>query len=445
MAERLVLAQLVIDENGVVTGLANINDGLKKTQQESDRTGKKVEGLGGFFTRLEKRMFSMQAIAGAVLGGFTVASAIQGIKSLIETVASADTGFALLKATTKGFYEAVVGDGTKHVTIFHDAIVRLTQVVTILQIAFEELSNPQGPVGKALQMMLKFSVGGLVVTGLAKIAEATETIFGKLSEPGGPLERFAKRFQEIQDAAGTNANPDFALRDVPITGGKQFGIGETTTDREGNIKAQRVDEATGLFGVSGIAVFTAPKVLSDFRNAVQTTLQTLGNLHSSITGIQFAALSMSEAFTQAGAAIGAALSGEAVSGAQVLKSILSSIAKQAAVEGLFELAKGFASLFAPGGQAAAAAHFKSSALFFATAALAGGGARAIGGASSTAASGGPTGTRGFGQEIAPQQRQERNELTVIIQGNVIGQEQYVRKLVVDIQNGLRAGAGGGKL
>lgn len=439
MAERLVLAQLVIDENGVVTGLANINEGLKKTQQESDRTGKKVEGLGGFFTRLEKRMFSMQAIAGAVLGGFTVAAAIQGIKSLIETVASADTGFALLKATTKGFYEAVVGDGTKHVTIFHDAIVRLTQVVTILQIAFEELSNPQGPVGKALQMMLKFSVGGLVVTGLAKIAEATETIFGKLSEPGGPLERFAQRFDEIQSKAKAVAETVKAVKVAESTGLEASTVKGTEFNP---FTAQRLPEGDAA---NRITVLPDPQVLSKFRFAVETTLQTLGNLHASITGIQFAALSMSEAFTQAGAAIGAALSGEAVSGAQVLKSILSSIAKQAAVEGLFELAKGFASLFAPGGQAAAAAHFKSSALFFATAALAGGGARAIGGSSSAAASGGPTGTRGFGQEIAPQQRQERNELTVIIQGNVIGQEQYVRKLVVDIQNGLRAGAGGGKL
>jgi hypothetical protein len=439
MAERLVLAQLVIDEAGVVTGLAKVDESLKKTGQQSDQTGQKVTRLGGFLGQLEGNLFSLRKIANAVMGGFTVGAAIIGIKNLITEVAQADTGFALLQATAKGFYESIVGDGTKHVTIFHDVIVRLTQAVTILQIAFEELSNPQGPVGKALQLMLKFSVGGLVVQGMSLIAEQTEKIFGKLSEPGGPLERFAKRFDEIQAKAKAVAETVKAVKIAEKTGLES----ETVRGSEFNpFTAKRLTEGDAA---NTITVLPDPQVISNFRNAIQSVLGSLESLHERLTGVQFAAQATAEAFIQAGSAIGAALAGEAVSGAQVLKSILSSIAKQAAVEGLFELAKGFASLFSPGGQAAAASHFKSSALFFATAALAGGGARAIGGGASGAPGGGPSGSRGFGQEVGQQPRQERNELTVIIQGNVIGQEQYVRKLVVDVQNAMRAGAGGGRL
>lgn len=454
MAERLVLAQLVIDENGVVTGLANINAGLKETQNQSDRTGKKVEGLSGFFGKLEHRMFSLQHIAAAVLGGFTVAAAIHGIKSLIETVASADTGFALLKATVKGFYESVVGDGTKHVTIFHDAIVRLTQVVTILQIAFEELSNPQGPVGKALQMMLKFSVGGLVVTGLAKIAEATETIFGELSKPGGPLERFAKRFDEIQGKAKAVAETVKAVR---VAEGEGFERGPRGSELN-PFQAQRVDEATGrqtgLFGgtirIAGQAALGAPQIKSAMDDAVGSirNANTAWVEHNAqLRNVTISSIALGAAYSTMASSFNAWVEGGSISGRKFLHDLLSQIAQQAAVKSLFELAEGFAALAATWGtpNPSSAGHFQAAAIFGAVAAVAGAGARRTATGGAGGGGGGGERGRGFGQDIAPQQRQERSELTIIIQGNVIGQEQYVRKLVVDIQNGLRAGAGGGKL
>lgn len=219
-----------------------------------------------------------------------------------------------------------------------------------------------------------------------------------------------------------------------MKGGEEGGAWDVLSDPLGWNAA---GSESGGYGAAGMLA------VRDAIDATNASMQELGPTLDQLTDqtARFAEVNqflVDSLFNLAGTMLFAALSGEG-SYRKMLKSALTSIGQRAAVEALFEFAKSIAD-YAYGNVYGGSMHAQAGGMFLGVAAAAGAGVRLIG---DTGGGGGGGGR--YKNEIKPAPTilppEHEPQITIIIDGNVIGQEEYVRQLALDAAREMRkAGA-----
>lgn len=102
MAETLVLAELSIDSKGVVSGVAVAGGALDGLGRKTEDAGKKVATSAGSFDLLTKRMFNLRTAAVALVGSFSLAGVLFGIRALVGEIIAGDVAFKEFQKSAKG-------------------------------------------------------------------------------------------------------------------------------------------------------------------------------------------------------------------------------------------------------------------------------------------------------------------------------------------------------
>lgn len=102
MAETLVLAELTIDSQGVVSGVAVAGGALDGLGRKTETVAKQAAATAGPFDLLTKRMFNLKTAAVALIGSFSLAGVLLGLKSLVAEIIAGDAAFASFKKSAAG-------------------------------------------------------------------------------------------------------------------------------------------------------------------------------------------------------------------------------------------------------------------------------------------------------------------------------------------------------
>jgi hypothetical protein len=160
--ERVVIAQLVIDEKGAVAA-------IDKTTAAQTRLARETNTTASAFTA---RMFSMRQAAQAFLGGFTLAGAIVGMKNFTEGIAKTDTAYQQFTESVKTSTRAVQDFFRPFV---HAALIETANGINTLGKAFGTFFgtfksgyDSLGAKGKAAFWTLTAMLGGVMGAGAAK-------------------------------------------------------------------------------------------------------------------------------------------------------------------------------------------------------------------------------------------------------------------------------------
>jgi hypothetical protein len=87
--ERLVLAELVVDSTGVVRGVKSATDSFRFLPENLEKHGRAAASTGDrYLGALEHRFLGFRHVAGALLGGFTVAGIVVELESLASSLVS---------------------------------------------------------------------------------------------------------------------------------------------------------------------------------------------------------------------------------------------------------------------------------------------------------------------------------------------------------------------
>jgi hypothetical protein len=122
MAEELVLANLVINANGMVTSLAEGDVALQRSGQNLQEFGKQADASATLGGKLEERFFSLRHAAAALLGGFTLAGVIAEMTSLTaEIVKSTDAWKEASEAAGNYWKKIVDGETAAQAQLRHTA------------------------------------------------------------------------------------------------------------------------------------------------------------------------------------------------------------------------------------------------------------------------------------------------------------------------------------
>lgn len=102
MAETLVLAELSIDSSGVVSGVAVAGGSLDALGNKTRKVAKDATDASGHMDLLTKRMFNLRTAAVALVGSFSIAGVVFGIKALVGEIIAGDAAFGSFKKSAEG-------------------------------------------------------------------------------------------------------------------------------------------------------------------------------------------------------------------------------------------------------------------------------------------------------------------------------------------------------
>src|SRR5262249_24778296 len=108
MAETLVLAELQVDASGIVRGIKDATGAIVGFDATLTRSGQHAREAEGLFGKVEERMVSLRHAAIALVGGFTLAGAIEEVKAFGTELIKADDGFTHLTASAHAAHESFV-------------------------------------------------------------------------------------------------------------------------------------------------------------------------------------------------------------------------------------------------------------------------------------------------------------------------------------------------
>ena len=137
--ERLVLAELIVDSTGVVKGVRDATESFRFLPQQVEKQTKAAAEAGDkYLGALEHRFLGFRHVAGALLGGFTIAGIIDQFKNLVVEIAKADPAFAALQSSV-----AAAGRELEHsfAPAVHEGILDLTNSINILSSAFHSFQD----------------------------------------------------------------------------------------------------------------------------------------------------------------------------------------------------------------------------------------------------------------------------------------------------------------
>lgn len=389
MAERVVVAEISIDETGAVRAIKNVQDSVGGTSRTFEGFDRQTLATSNAFTH---RMFSMRSAAVAFLGGFTLAGVILGLKNLITEAVKSDVGFKSLAASAKVFHETIV-DIIHDLPGFSTIVEHFGDIMLGFAAEFKVLFSGQGI--KALMNDLLNDTDTFLKLFTAKLAqlkkERDNLVGGSFIHPDVLVSLNQWQALLQSDLVATREWVE-AQREAKLVTEENLPLIETFKhrwlDTLRELKAQLKDTKiwTDLLSASLAVALTSgaeeggltfKKVLASMLEAVGQMLISLGSLLV-VRGI----------FTYNGAEVGA---------------------------GLIAIAAGLGAI--------AIAH-------------------KWGGTGSEA---GGSGSRGI-SNAAPPQRAVQN-ITIVYEGGLIGvgqtADQFARQMVIPFQRALAAGAGGG--
>lgn len=405
MAGRVVLASVELDDLPALSSQERLRRGFTVLEGGASQTARTMsrdwQNTGRVFdtsgTTITNRMFSMRTAAVALLGSFTVAGVILGMKRLVEEAAKGDEAFKSMSISAGQFHEQLL-KSIRALPGFHEALVAIDG--TLLRMA---------ATARVFQQLM-------TGTGTLDLVKAFSAALGQLQQ------EHAARLAELGVMWSTG------LRDVEFYWDEVTGryISATATFRDVTTESGRIIEeniaAGEQWGEMASRVF--PSIVDRLNE----------------TGGAFQSLEQA-----AGTAFAAILAGQDIDLSGFVHTVLASISAQAATKAIFEFAEGLAASaryaasygFDAAAGVAAGLHYRAAAQYLAVAAVAGLGARAVGG-------GGGRGRENAGGIYgAPQSQPSRSQtINVTIEGNVDSDER-VRTIVEQISRALRDGASGG--
>lgn len=398
MAERVVLADIVFEEEGAVSSLKRTDLALVGTSSSVDTLAKHTRDTSSVFVN---RMFSMRQAAVAFLGAFTVGGVIIGLKNLISEAARQEVGFKNLAASAKVFHQVML-DIIKDLPGFSKGIGTLGDLLLSFGAEFRTIFSKEG--FEALTKDLKAALLGEDSDSFVKLFQRT---FEKLK---------TERDSLLRGAGNLDVHFPLLASDQGLT------TAATIEATKNWLSIQR--EANGLVDETITAFQSIGFELDILISKYQQYINVLG---------------AASEFAVAAAASGLASQSTAARAAMAI------VAVQAYMHGLEELAFAAASAAAYDYRGAIL-HKIAAGLFFATAAFQG--AAAIRGPAGSGGGGGGGGGTGFrGVSIAPAQRLSPN-VSITIEGSVIGaggKEQLAHDLAELIKKALSDGAASGTL
>ena len=196
MAERVVIAQLVIDETGVVRA-------IQQTKEQVDGLGKQTKTTADVFTA---RMFNMRSAAVAFLGVFTAAGVVYGLRNLAAEALKANTAFAPMASSWERFS-----------TSLKLSLSYMPGVTGALNAMGAAAAKPErtiaGIVG-ALNNLSPKAMTALLIIGRALDAAAPGSQTGGASAESRPWERLG--FLDVPAKPGAKRQTVEAFRDMGI-------------------------------------------------------------------------------------------------------------------------------------------------------------------------------------------------------------------------------------
>jgi hypothetical protein len=149
MAETLVLANVTVDTTGMVKNMAAGNDAV----DESAATLTRFEKTGGIaLDKIEERFLSLRHIAGAVLGGFTVAGAISSLKSFETAILNSTENFK--------FFSEQLDRAPSQLSKLIDSLIGLNDILAAASVYIEAIGNGIAKLGETkIGVMLRYMWG----------------------------------------------------------------------------------------------------------------------------------------------------------------------------------------------------------------------------------------------------------------------------------------------
>lgn len=432
-------------------GVQNLMDQFADTRRRSEELDASMRQMASGSSAAATGMAS----AGAAIGIAAAAATALVAVGIVAWLADAVRGSEEFKAATSELgtaYKDAKNDigGFITKTLELDTVVRgYAGAIKLVSNILKENVTSEGSIGALLfgenQMQ--------IFRALSAFSPKSKEYEPAKLDKGEDTAYWERVFRELEKGVATNKRLAASTREVKVelTGvaaaleswidAQQRGQGNATLnqmlglDKDGNfplVESGGFDEL--VYGIDAVTEATArlgaiaPLAFMDFTQGVETAAGaavTLGEYVSSTFAM------FEEAMLRgAGTAIYAAISGES-SAKKVLKATLNAIGSEAAVQAVMEIAKAIAS-YAAYDYYAGSLHMKAAAVYGSVAVVAGVASRSINVDSGGSGGGGKgRGGKDFapGPTILPPEREP--QITIIIDGNVIGQEDYVRQLALD--------------
>lgn len=182
MAETLVLAELTVNAQGVVTGVSQATSAITGFDRKLTQTGQNAKSQDSSFDLLTKRMFNLRTAAVALVGSFSLAGVLFGIKNLVTEIVKGDSAFKDFEKSASGVltqFSALaretlgVGNGLREaghaMDVFSASMLAIRQTAEAHRGAIE---TGQGIIGDIL----------FGVLGIGETVEGLKTILGLLDE-----------------------------------------------------------------------------------------------------------------------------------------------------------------------------------------------------------------------------------------------------------------------
>lgn len=411
MADDLVVASLTFDASGMATGAKQAADAMTEIESGAGKAGTGIVEFDNVLAALEHRMTSARHIAMALLGSFTVAGAIVEVSNFTKSIIENSEAFQSAKDSIADWYhEIILGEG-----VLDRLIARYKDLDAVLKEHDPALLDQRNIAAatKEYDALLEKEIGlkqkaadtaAILASGNAGVGASIivyQERLAALNRDAAEADRIAVAYAaHLRDLTSTQESSASVFADVT----KHVADANRHLEEE----LRRLDEAhkaiPKAFKLTGnIFEETTHQALKlagamDFSEPLHHTVSGLSEFQKGLdkafekmTLVRMVSTEVIKGFNTMGDAIGAAFSGEKVSGDKIIRDLLEGIAKKAAVQGVYEIAEGFAALAATWGapNPSSEGHFTAAAEYFAAAALAGGGAQAFGG-SSHGSSGGPS-------------------------------------------------------
>jgi hypothetical protein len=393
MAERLVIAELVVDEKGVVTA---INDSTEKIRL----LGKQTKETADVVT---ERMFSMRHAVTAFLGTFTIAGGVYALKGFVEDAIRANKEFATLSVSAEHFQKSMAG-AAGHIFAINESVPGMISWL-------DRFSNF---LDKASKLHAQLDAGGIPMGG------GPGEMFGPPAPPGYGN----AGYDPDHPAAGFIGPPGPAgygnRSDQMYINGRLANLTKATRIDDGDLQAMshawpEIPDAEALDRWN--AALDLQERQNEYWEKSGEIIKDLTERYQQYGSVASAA----------GDAVAAAAQSGILSQSAAARASALIIAGESTIRGMFELAAAAASLAAYDYRGAVL-HKIASGLYFATAAFKGAGAFGAGGGGGSAADRGLIANR-----FSPaNQAAAGPQITVIVQGDVVGKDAWIRDLADQI-------------
>lgn len=418
MAEKIVIAELIVDDKGVVRG-------IKEATEQVRLLGGQTKTTADAF---EHHMFSMRSAAGALLGTFTVAGGILAFKDFLGSLVEATENFPKFtsavhsaKTAIVEFYSAVlnvnqtVGDLTK-----------LTNVVTHMFSTVKAATSEGGPLGAMWQFLWGQTAVGAIQNMLHSLTGVIEKVAPSLT--AGPEQPTTESVQGSAGLQGFGVANFLQMTTSAFAQMKILAVESASLFRDNAGAAALADDAVEDLN-SSIDELVRPSRWQQFKTEVRDAFSEVAMGMTTVNLMVDLIVGAVQQFTNE---IAQGFSGAGMTFRKFVADMLMYIGRLLLAWGALALVTAYFG-YGPG--------YKAAGVAFAAGIAAMAASRAIGGSGQNA--GGDAAGGGYaGAGVAPPSAPSY-AITIVNTGTVVSKEEWTRGVIIDIKQALADGAGGG--